>query len=54
MRQWKSTFSNKICWSQGILKVKVKRAHMRLTYAAQKTPSLRYSAQPLLRAVRYL
>ena len=52
MRQWKSTFSNKICWSQGILKVK--RAHIRLTYAAQKTPSLRYSAQPLLRAVRYL
>ena len=52
MRQWKSIFSNKICWSQGILKVK--RAHIQLTYAAQKTPSLRYSAQPLLRAVRYL
>ena len=52
MRQWKSTFSHKICWSQGILKVK--RAHIRMTYAAQKSPLLRYSAQPLLRAVRYL
>ena len=51
-RQWKSTFSSKICWSHGILKVK--RAHIRLTYAPQKISLLRHSFQPLLRVVRYL